>query len=71
MKSKSEIIEQTISSTFFRAINDAKVPGSSDCLSAMPLEEHGFVLNKKEFRNAVSLRYTKKLNGRHLKCSSI
>ena len=32
------------------------------------LEEHGFILNKGEFRDAVSLRYNKKLRGLPSKC---
>ena len=31
--------------------------GSSTWLTTLPLEEHGFVLNKLEFRDALSLRY--------------
>ena len=36
-------------------------PGASSWLSAFPLKEQGFVLNKSEFQDAISLRYDKTL----------
>ena len=46
-----------------RTVVQAKEKGASSWLSVIPLEEHGFILNKGEFRDAVSLRYNKKLRG--------
>ena len=37
-------------------------------LSAVPLEEYNFVLNKKELRDAINLRYGKDLGGLASKC---
>ena len=59
MKSKSEKINQTLTFTLIYAVNDAKESKISNWPSVMSLEEYGFVLNKNEFRDAVSLRYAK------------
>ena len=48
--------------------SDAKDPGASNWLSAAPLEEYNFVLNKKSFRDAMNLRYGKDLKGLPSKC---
>ena len=34
-----------------------KEKGSGSWLTVLPLEDHGFVLNKQEFRDALRLRY--------------
>ena len=44
-----------------RAINQARAKGSSHWLSALPLEDQGFKLNKGEFRDAIRSRYNKQL----------
>ena len=44
-----------------RAINQARDKGLSHWLSALPLEDEGFKLNKGEFRDALRLRYNKQL----------
>ena len=49
---------------FQRKINAALL----SWLSVIPLEEHGFILNKGELRDAVSLRYNNKLRGLPSKC---
>lgn len=43
MKRKSERIEQVLFRTLLHAVNDAREPGTSNWLSAMPLEQYGFV----------------------------
>ena len=40
-----------------RLLTLAKEKGSSSWLSVIPVEEHGFFLNKSEFRDALHLRY--------------
>lgn len=40
-----------------RLVDCASEPGASAWLSALPIEEHGFCLNKSSFRDALSLRY--------------
>ena len=39
------------------AMDLAKEKGASSWLTALPLEEHGFALHKRAFRDAISLRY--------------
>ena len=51
-----------------RAINQARDKGSSHWLSALPLVDQGFKLNKGEFRDALRLRYNKQLKGLPSKC---
>ena len=68
LKIKAAAIEQFLSPTELRAVSDAKDPGASNWLSAVPLEEYNFVLNKKEFRDAMNLRYGKDLKGLPSKC---
>ena len=66
--SKAENIENGLQPMTRRAVVQAKEKGASSWLSVIPLEEHGFTLNKGEFRDAVSLRYNKKLRGLPSKC---
>ena len=40
-----------------RSVDLAKEKGSSSWLSVLPLEEHGFLLHKGEFRDALAIRY--------------
>ena len=68
LQEKVTLINQTLSPTQLKAVNDIKDPGASNWLSAMPLEEYNFVLNKKEFRDAICLRYGKELKGLPSKC---
>ena len=60
LKIKTAAIEQSLSPAKLRAVSDAKDPGASKWLSAVSLEEY-VVLNKKEFRDAMNLRYRKNL----------
>ena len=46
-----------------RAIDQARDKGSSHWLSALPLEDQGFKLNKGEFRDSLKLRCNKQLKG--------
>ena len=66
--SKAENIENGLQPMTRMAVVQAKEKGASSWLSVIPLEEHGFILNKGEFRDAVSLRYNKKLRGLPSKC---
>ena len=36
---------------------------------ALPLQEHGLILNKSEFRDALAIRYNQKLKGSPEKCA--
>ena len=65
---KAAAIEQFLSPAELRAVSDVKNPGASNWLSAVPLEEYNFVLNKKQFRDAMNLRYGKDWKGLPSKC---
>ena len=40
-----------------RSLEAAKEKGASSWLTALPLKQFGFILNKQEFRDAIALRY--------------
>ena len=63
LKFKSAASEQFLSHAELQAVSDGKDPGAWNRLSAVPLEEYNFVLNKKEFRDAMNLQYEKDLKG--------
>ena len=62
-KQKINLIDQSMSAEVLRSIIHAREQGASSWLNALPLEKHGFVLNKLEFRDAIALRYNKHLSG--------
>ena len=68
LKIKAAAIEQFLSPAELQAISDAKDPGASNWLSAVPLEKYNFVLNKKEFCDAMNLQYGKDFKGLPSKC---
>ena len=49
--------------TYVTHVKEAAQKGVSSWLTCLPLEEHGFILNKKEFSDAVCLRYNITLKG--------
>ena len=51
-----------------RAVQLSQEKGSSSWLSIIPLQEMGFTLTKKEFHDAVSLRYDWEINDIPSKC---
>ena len=54
---KIENIDESLNADVLRAVQQAREPGASSWLSVRPSEEHGFKLNKSEFRDAISIRY--------------
>ena len=50
-------------------IDCAREPGALAWISAMPLEEHGFCLDKSSFRDALCLRYGWQLPNMSHKCA--
>ena len=68
LKEKILTVNQKIDAETQKAINDASQPGASCSLSAIPLEQYGFSLNKAEFRDAIMLRYGKELMGLPATC---
>ena len=58
-----------MSEKVLRPLNQLKEKGASSWLSALPLQEHGLVLNKSEFRDALAIRYNQKLKILPEKCA--
>ena len=61
-------LEQDQTPHTLKAIQDAKMPGTSSWLGVLLLAEFGFALNKGEFRDALSLRYGRPLKGLPAMC---
>ena len=58
-KVRRERITANLPPATLRAVQESCEKGASNWLSVRPSEEHGFVLNKSDFRDAVSLRYNR------------
>ena len=54
---KIEQVENSLPTETLRIIEQIKQPGASNWLSVLSLGEHGFSLNEREFRDALSLRF--------------
>ena len=50
-------MESELSEQQRRSLDLAKEPGASNWLTVLPLHEHGFLLHKSAFRDAICLRY--------------
>ena len=57
LQQKAEGIYKLLSPSLQRCFDQACEKGSSSWLSALPIADHGFHLNKGEFRDALCLRY--------------
>jgi hypothetical protein len=55
--SKAKIIRESLPATKQRTMDLLNEKGASSWLTVLPLKEHGFNLNKSEFRDALCLRY--------------
>jgi len=62
LKLRSESLDQSVSADVKRNLQQAREQGASSWLNALPLEKHGFILNKAEFRDAIALRYNRHIN---------
>ena len=62
LKQKSNLIDQSVPADVHRNLLQAREQGASSWLSALPLEKHGFALNKSEFRDAIALRYNRHID---------
>ena len=65
---KGNKIESQLEPDMRQAVLQAKEKGASSWLTVIPLHEHGFALNKAEFRDALSIRYNKQLKGMPSTC---
>ena len=65
-------VKEELSRPVLRAIELANEKGSSTWLTALPLQDQGFNLNKREFHDALSLRYRWQLKNtpRHCICGA-
>ena len=70
---KAEQIKGEISATLQRAMELGTEKGASTWLTALPLQEQGFTLNKQEFQDALCLRYGWQLKNlpSHCVCGSV
>ena len=68
LASKVKHIEDTSTPEINRDIDQASEKGASTWLNVIPLEENGFSLTKVEFRDAISIRYNKRLRNLPSKC---
>ena len=60
-KQNMETLEEKLPTSTKQFMKQAQDKGASSWLTALPLEEMGFTLNKEEFRDALRLRYNLKL----------
>ena len=64
-----EEIKQKLSDSAAKNLELQSHKGASSWLTCLPLAEHDFVVNKQEFKDAMSLRYGKPINGMPRYCS--
>ena len=62
-------IDQALPADTLRQVEQTRDKGASSWLNAIPFEDHGFSLNKQEFRDAIRLRYNMRLKNLPQKCA--
>ena len=62
VKSRMESIDSTLPSDLLRSVNQSRDKGASSWLTAVPLVDHGLVLNEQEFRDSLGLKYNMPLS---------
>ena len=68
LETKSEEMQSILPENVQRAVLQAKEKGSTNWLTALPLQDHGLILNKGEFRDALNLKYNRPIKGLPTKC---
>ena len=68
LKHKADLIQQILPQATQRAVDQAREKGASNWLGVLPLEDQGFTLNKGEFRDALAIRYNKRIRGLPSQC---
>ena len=73
LEQKAEGIYKLLLPSLQRCFDQAREKGSSSWLSALPIADHGFHLNKEEFRDALCLRYDWSLTNvpQHCNCGKL
>ena len=61
IKNMADSLDQRLSPEQLRTVTLARDKGASGWLDVLPLEDEGYVPNKKEFRDALALRYNKSI----------
>ena len=64
-----EDVDKALPLDTLRQVEQARDKGASSWLNAIPYEEHGFSLNKQEFRDSIRLRYNMRLKNLPQKCA--
>ena len=62
VKSRMQSTDSTLPTDLLRSVNQLRDKGASSWLTAVPLIDHGLVLNKQEFRDSLCLRYNMPLS---------
>ena len=62
------MVQDMLPESTAKAMNQAAEKGVSSWLSVIPLAEHGFTLNKGEFRDAIAIRYNKPISDLPSQC---
>ena len=62
-------IDDALPSETLRQVNQARNRGASSRLNAIPYEDHGFTLNKQEFRDSIRLNCNMRLKDLPQKCA--
>ena len=68
VKSRMQSIDSTLPMDLLQSVNQLRHKGASSWLIAVPLIDHGLVLNKQEFRDSLRLRYNMPLSDLPSKC---
>ena len=68
-KQQLDLVDSQLNEGAKRAIKQNREKGASSWLSALPLRDHGFTLNKEEFRDALALRYNRTVTNLPSKCA--
>ena len=69
-KQHLELVENQLDDNSKRALKQISEKGASSWLTVLPLKEHGFDLNKNEFRDINALRYNRNVSNLPPKCPS-
>ena len=63
IKGKIDDVKKQLKPENLRIFQQTRQPGASSWLNVLPLSEHGFNLNKNEFRDALNIRYNRHVKG--------
>ena len=69
LEEKIDALRDNQTPSMKRNLEQLAQPGASSWLSALPLKEEGFNLNKSEFQDALNIRYDRVLKNLPSKCA--